>query len=389
MNFKFDSNLQLDAYATTITFNKKGTLLAVGSNNGNVYIIDVTAHFMNGGYKLLAGHVHPITSLDFSKNGDRLISGSTDNKIVIWNMENEEREFILRFPSQVSKVQFHPEDHRQFLVCQNFRNPVYYYWIGVMHGPVPLDDSNDSNLIADFCGKHFIMTGSSRGKILLVSLVNLRVIASFKLNSPIRGFNFRENGDFLVNSDYVLRIYNLEDVKSLGLNSNLQPKKTLSNIIDKQTSWKVSCFSNDGEYICSGGKTFLYVWDVFSGGIHTILENSFQYTVLDIKWHPVLPIIISIHGGHVFIWSAHTPIEAAQNLTDFFGKKLLEIDETIEYNERESEFDSNNEDASFRDDVLNESSESLEVDVCSVDDTNCVVLDLTPKDNGYFLGKAE
>lgn len=384
MNFKFDSNLQLEAYATTIAFNKKGTLLAVGSNNGSIYIIDFTAHFINGSYKLLAGHVHPITSLDFSKNGDKLISGSTDNNIAIWNIEEEERVFMLRFPSQISKVQFHPEDHRQFLVCQNFRNPVYYYRIG-MAGPLPLDDSNDSNLIADFCGKDFVMTGNSKGKILLISLENFQIIASFKLNSSIRGFNFRENGDFLVNSDYVLRIYNLEDFISLGLNGNLQPKNTLFNIIDKRTSWRVCCFSNDGEYICSGGKTFLYIWDVFTGGIHTILENSFQYTILDIKWHPVHPIIVSIHGGHLFVWSAHLPTESTQNLTDFFGKQLQQTDETIEYIERESEFDRNDEDASFRIEILNQSSESLEVDVCSVDDTNCLVMDLTPKDNEFFL----
>lgn len=381
MNYQFDLKLELDAYATTLAFNKTGTLLAVGSNNGRIYIIDFTTPFIIGGYKILFGHVHQITSLDWSKNGDQLISGSTDNKIVIWNLENQERDFVLRFPSPVAKVQFHPDDQSQFLVCQMFRNPVYYYKIDVMHGPLPFDDSNNLNLIAEFCGKNYIITGNSKGKVLLISLENLQIVSSFKLNgalsSPsVRGFNFRKNGDFLINSDYVIRIYNLEDVIKSGLNSDLQPKQKLLNIVDKQTSWKVCCFSNDGEFIISGGKTFLYIWQA-TGGIYAILENSFQKYILDVKWHPISPIIVSIHAGELFVWSEQTPI--VQNLTKFFGDGLKQIDETFEYMERESEFDIFDEDASFIDEMLNESSESVEIDVCTVNEKNCLVMDMAPK----------
>lgn len=381
MNFQFDFKFDLDAYATTISFNKKGTLLAVGLNNGRIYIIDFTSHF-TGDYRILFGHVYPITSLDWSKHGDKLISGSTDYKIVIWNIETEERDFILRFPSQISKVQFHPEDHRQFLVCQMFRNPVYYYKMDVMHGPLPIDDPNDSfNMIAEFCGKKYIMTGSSKGSILLISFENFQIIASFKLKSAIRGFHFRENGDFLVTSDYVIRIYNLEVVIKHGLNKDLQPKKMLFNIVDKQTNWKVCGFSSDGEYICSAGKTFIYIWDTL-GGINTILENSFKNTILDIKWHPALPIIVSIHGGELYVWGAKNPAYTVQNWTEYFGSRLQLIDNTVEYEERESEFDFSDEDASFNDEILNESSESDEIDVCSVDEQNCFVMDMTPTVNG-------
>lgn len=386
MNFQFESKIELDAHATTISFNKNGTLLAVGSNNGRIYIIDFTADYQLtgiGGYKILFGHVYPITSLDWSKNGDKLISGSTDYKITIWNIETELRDFILRFPSPISKVQFRPEDPKQFLVCQMFKNPVYYYKIDVMHGPLPIGDSNDSfAMIADFLlfdGKEYILTGNSKGQILLIE--NFQIIASFKLKNAIRGFNFRENGDFLVNSDYVIRIYNLENLIKLGLNSDLQPKKILFNIVDKAISWKVCCFSNDGEYICSGGKTFLYIWET-AGGLNTILENSFQNTILDIKWHPVLSKIVSIHGGDLYVWSSKNPINIVQNWSEYFGNELQLIDKTIDYEERESEFDITDEDASFQ--ILNESSsECSEIDVCSVDEPNCFLMNMTPRTNGF------
>lgn len=382
MNFQFDFKFDLDAYATTISFNKTGNLLAVGLNNGKIYIIDFTSHF-TGNYKILIGHVYPITSLDWSKNSEKIISGSTDYKIVIWNIETEERDFILRFPSQISKVQFHPEDPKQFLVCQMFRNPVYYYKIDVMHGPLPIHPDDTTNMIADFCGKHLILTGNSKGKILLISFeTTFQIIASFKLKTHIRGFNFQQNGDFLVNSDYVIRIYNLEDLIKLGMNSNLQPKKMIFNNVDKKVSWKVCCFSNDGEYICSGGKTFLYIWES-SGGLNTILENSFQNTILDIKWHPVLPIIVSIHGGDLYVWTAKSSNCTVENWSEYFNNRLQLIDKTIEYDERESEFDISDEDSSFIAEILNESSsEGEEIDVCSVDEQNRFVMKMTPTANG-------
>lgn len=201
------------------------------------------------------------------------------------------------------------------------------------------------------------------------------------MKSAIRGFHFRENGDFLVTSDYIIRIYNLEVVIKHGLNKDLQPKKMLFNIVDKQTNWKVCCFSSDGEYICSAGKTFIYIWDTL-GGINTILENSFKNTILDIKWHPALPIIVSVHGGELYVWGAKNPAYTVQNWTEYFGSRLQLIDNTVEYEERESEFDFSDEDASFNDEILNESSESDEIDVCSVDEQNCFVMDMTPTVNG-------
>lgn len=372
MNFQFDFKFDLDAYATTISFNRNGQLLAVGLNNGKIYIIDFTAHF-TGSYQVYYSHVHPITSLDWSKDSDKIISGSTDYKIVIWNIKTEERDFILRFPSQISKVQFHPEDPKQFLVCQMFRNPVYYYNMGVKHGPLPNNSDDSLNMIGDFCGRDYILTGNSKGNILLISFETFQIIASFKLKNPIRGFDFQKNGDFLVNSDYVIRIYNLEDLIKLGLNSNLQPKKMVFNKVDKNISWKVCCFSNDGEYICTCGKTFLYIWET-SGSLNTILENSFQNIILDIKWHPVLPIIVSIHGGAIYVWAAKNSISTVENWSEYFDNRLQLIDKTTEYDERESEFDISDEDASFIEVVLNESSESEEIDVCSVDEENLFVM---------------
>lgn len=80
--------------------------------------------------------------------------------------------------------------------------------------------------------------------------------------------------------------------------------------------------------------------------------------MLDVVWHPVRPIIASISSGLVSIW--------AQNQVEnwsAFAPDFKELDENVEYEERESEFDIDDEDKSVDLAAENKMEEDLEVDV--------------------------
>lgn len=57
---EYDGSLDSVSVAVTATFNRRGSLLAVGCNDGRIVIWD----FLTRGIaKILSAHVHPVTSV--------------------------------------------------------------------------------------------------------------------------------------------------------------------------------------------------------------------------------------------------------------------------------------------------------------------------------------
>lgn len=84
--------------------------------------------------------------------------------------------------------------------------------------------------------------------------------------------------------------------------------------------------------------------------------------MLDVVWHPVRPIIASISSGLVSIW--------AQNQVEnwsAFAPDFKELDENVEYDERDSEFDLEDEDKSVDHSAEAKHDEEIEVDVTKVE----------------------
>lgn len=99
--------------AITCQFNRFGTLLAVGCNDGRIVVWD----FLTRGIaKIIQAHVHPVCSLSWSRSGRKVLSASTDNTVSLWDVLTGECDRRFRFPSPVLKVQFHPRSEKEVLV---------------------------------------------------------------------------------------------------------------------------------------------------------------------------------------------------------------------------------------------------------------------------------
>jgi COMPASS component SWD1 len=344
-------------------------MLAVGCSDGRLVIWD----FLTRGIaKIISADWSPIYSITWSKKSDLIATSSTDNTVCIWYTSTGRcRTRISCIQSPILKIQFHPRNSSYLLICPLKHPPVLIDNNG-KHEIVTIDDEpNDIISTFDRKGEHIIL-GNSRGLIVLKTFPDLKTISSFRITTgtnsntilkhievPRRGKKSKSKieqhvqnlcffyilGPYcLVNtSDRIVRIYSYTEMLSCGIVRDLEPKQKLQDLVNKSL-WRKCCWSGDGEYICgaSSRQHSLYIWETMSGNLVKILHGTKGETLADVCWHPVRPIIASISSGVVSIWS-HSQVEN----WSAFAPDFRELEENVEYHERESEFDLKDEDRSL------------------------------------------
>jgi COMPASS component SWD1 len=101
--------------------------------------------------------------------------------------------------------------------------------------------------------------------------------------------------------------------------------------------WRCCCFSPHDDYIVGGSahksSHKLYLWNS-SGNLIKILEHE-KSGVLSTAWHPHRVLLASASAaGPVLLWSA-----VQQERWSAYAPKFTELEENVEYVEREDEFD--------------------------------------------------
>lgn len=384
----FDGTLDCMSVAITCQFNRRGTLLAVGCNDGRIFIWD----FLTRGIaKIITAHSHPVCSLSWNRNGYNLLSASTDNTVCIWDVCSGDCLKVFRFPSPFIKVQFNPRDNHTFLVCLLKHPSLLVNQDGTYH-ELPLDDPNEPNVISAFDrrGEH-VFCGNGKGKISVFKTSTRELVTSFRVtngsasSSAIRQIEFARRGtSFLVSTaDRIIRVYDVADVLPKGnnkLTSDPEPLQKLQDLVNR-TLWKKCCFSGDGEFICAGSSRqhSLYIWEKNVGNLVKILHGTKGEMLLDVVWHPVRPLIASVSSGVVSIWSQNQ----VENWSAF-APDFKELDENVEYSERESEFDLEDEDKSVHS-LKDKEDEEIDVDVTTVQPIQAFLSSDEENENGQLL----
>lgn len=295
---EFDGSLDSGSVATTCVFNRRGTLLAVGCNDGRIVIWD----FLTRGIcKIIQAHVHPIASLSWSRHGQFVVSASTDNTVCIWDVASSDCVYRWRFPCPTVKVQFNPRNDRMILVCPSRHQAVLVFRPAENQPPqnhvvLPVDEDSDLNIIASFDRRgQYIYCGNAKGKIIVIKVdemgTNLNIVASFRIassNIVIKQIEFapKRKDIFLVNaSDRIIRVYETREVLTCGVNGEPEPVQRIQDQVNK-TTWKKCCFSGgpDADYICAGSarQHSLCIYDRSVGGLVKILQGTKGETLVDV-----------------------------------------------------------------------------------------------------------
>ena len=86
------------------------------------------------------GHTDSVNSLDFAKSGNRLVSGSSDKSIIVWNLCSAELiliQFKRKHPSSVSKVAFSFDGKTTLAGCDNYRVRIWDAFSGSLNKSIP------------------------------------------------------------------------------------------------------------------------------------------------------------------------------------------------------------------------------------------------------------
>ncbi|WJX63525.1 hypothetical protein P8452_48397 [Trifolium repens] len=367
-----------------IAFNRRGTLLAAGCNDGSCVIWDFETR---GIAKELRDDEcsSPITSICWSKCGNRILVSAADKSLSLWDVMSGKK--ITRIVLQQTPLQarLHPGSSKPSicLTCPLSCSPMIvdlntgnttFLKVSVSeqsNGPNPAmrnkcsDGSTSFTPTAACFSKYgnLVYAGNSKGEILVIDWQDgeVRAMVPISGGSVVKNIVFSRNGQYLLtnSNDRIIRIYeNLLPLKDeVGALDDLHENQSELNGVEKlkavgskcltlfrefqdsitKVHWKAPCFSGDGEWVVGGsaskGEHKIYIWDR-AGRLVKILEGP-TGALIDLAWHPVRPIVVSASlNGIVYIWAK----DYTENWSAF-APDFKELEENEEYVEREDEFD--------------------------------------------------
>eukprot|EP00164_Ancoracysta_twista_P007584 GFYU01010793.1.p1 GENE.GFYU01010793.1~~GFYU01010793.1.p1 ORF type:complete len:468 (+),score=119.96 GFYU01010793.1:153-1556(+) len=358
-----------EGFSTTCSFNRFGTLLAVGCNDGRCIVWDFDTR---GVARILNSHVRPVTGVSWTSNSRWLLTSSVDTTVVQWDVSSANVVKRMEFNSPVVSSQIHPKNENLCLVCPLMEVPTLVDLQTNKRYPLEVEveeasattgrqKGRDGSGVAVF-SRHGdkIYLGSNKGVITIFQTDTRKVLSSHKVcpqASAIRSISWSKNGEqMLVNAaDRILRVFDKGD-----FSKPVEFREVVNGL-----AWKKCCFSSgDAEYVIGGSAANaehnIYIWNRKFGALRKILEGP-KEGIMDLVWHPRKPMIVSCStSGLVFIWS--------KNYTEnwsAFAPDFKELEENEEYIEREDEFDVVPEKDKKTDDGAEE---EVEVDILGVDD---------------------
>ncbi|KAH9466856.1 hypothetical protein MJO29_000697 [Puccinia striiformis f. sp. tritici] len=363
----------LDSLAIITKFNPSGIFsgqyLAIGRLDGCVTIVDFETKRT---IKFLMGHVKPITSLDWSRNSRYLLSASRDWNVIIWDLKSGDRKQTIRFDAPVTSAQFHPINRKLIVVTLQSQEEAIFVDLRSEGGRWELDsrqshqttNPEEDPKTADSTEKgkassgrrgsrrkrqaatvarfnpsgDLIYVGTSQGTLHLFDcrtkvLVHIEQITN---NNTIKSMEFDNKGSSIVlnSNDRIIRVYSLKFKAGEMVPTMILDHKFQDTIV--RTPWQGCGFGS--EYVVAGAghkdSHQIFIWDRSSGTLTKILDGP-KDPLEAFDWHPTRPIVASVSIlGLIHIW-----VTGVTENWSAYAPGFDELDENVEYREREDEFD--------------------------------------------------
>lgn len=370
--------------AKCICFNRRGTLLAAGCQDGACVIWDFDTRGIAKELRDTSSSVL-VTNVSWSKCGRYLLVAASDRTLALWDVAKGVKINTLTLQQSALFVRLHPSNPSLCLAGPMSNPPVLVDLnSGTSHtlarsAPKTLDtgqlaqsksingNTQFSPSVACFNKRgDLIFVGNSKGDVLITDTVSKQVRALVQIpgGALVRYFSVSRSGQYLliISNDRIIRLYeillpvngasqallamaagqseddlSLEDLKRLG-SQCFQYSKEFQDRVNR-VHWRAACFSGDGEYVAGAsavkGEHKIHIWNSKTGQLARILEGP-KEGITDLAWHPSRPIVasVSMTAGVIYIWAK----DYTENWSAF-APDFKELEENEEYVEKEDEFD--------------------------------------------------
>ncbi|KAI9892952.1 MAG: chromatin binding protein [Vezdaea aestivalis] len=348
-------------HATCVRFNRNGDYLASGRVDGTVVIFDIET---NGVARKLRGHTRQIQSLSWSRDGRYLLSSAQDWKCVLWDLKTGARLRSVKFNAPVYIAEMHPFNHLLFvasifedkpiLVDLSGPTPQKYILPSAPNRSINAEDAEPNEKQAAQDAKqltcvtiftvngNYILGGTNKGWLNVIKTETREIVHSTRLSTGVIIFlRLTPSGRDLVmnSSDRIIRTLNVSSLAEAEIKADtmkIEVEHKFQDVVNK-LSWNHVAFSSSGDYVTA--TTYMhhdiYIWERNHGSLVKILEGPKEELGV-VEWHPHRPLLAAcgLESGHVYVWSIITPQRWSALAPDF-----LEVEENVEYMEREDEFD--------------------------------------------------
>ncbi|AMD21846.1 HFL010Wp [Eremothecium sinecaudum] len=381
---KLTDNFKIPFQGECLRFSHGGDYLAVGCSNGSVVIYDMDTKKPISMLGNRGGpHVRSVQSISWSQCGRFIWTCSSDWSVKMWDLQTPGvcyKEYRFDGPVWMCKalrarsrscLAMAYEHKNAFLLDFSGEEVIKLEIKDAFSGEVE-DSDVDYGYTLVTCVhstlNDIILTGTSKGWLIVYRI--LRGDEGFKCikrtrigHTNIKHIEVVPYGDRMaINcSDRTIRQYSLHiDEGSSEVVLELEHK--YQDVINK-LQWNSIAFSNhSGEYLVASAHGSsahdLYLWETASGTLVRVLEGPDE-ELLAIDWNFYNMCIASngLESGNVYIWSIVIPPKWSALAPDF-----EEIDENVEYQEKENEFDQLDE---FGYQQVQEEAEEVHIDLKS------------------------
>eukprot|EP00232_Nephroselmis_pyriformis_P019291 CAMPEP_0182900274 /NCGR_PEP_ID=MMETSP0034_2-20130328/28725_1 /TAXON_ID=156128 /ORGANISM="Nephroselmis pyriformis, Strain CCMP717" /LENGTH=379 /DNA_ID=CAMNT_0025034465 /DNA_START=71 /DNA_END=1206 /DNA_ORIENTATION=- len=341
-----------------IQFNRRGTLLAGGCQDGKIIIWDFLTR---GVARTWEKHTGAVSSLSWSKCGRYLLSSSLDTSLMLWDVAKGKVLYRCTLASEVVSARMHPQDPFTCVACTALGPPMLVGLRTESQAALPIlgslpgdanhkgtvEDSSQMSTVAAFSRDGALCyVGTSRGTLNVIEVDTRQVAGVLRVpgGHRITGLSVNRKGTHVViiSFDRVVRVYDVipQDGGAgaeQGERDFLKLSGELSNSVDK-TQWKAAAMSNDDEYVVAAANSRVdhqvFLWRREGGKLTRVLEGP-KEGLADMAWHPKKTILCTVAStGTVFVWARNYSENWSAFAPDF--KELVYNEE---YVEREDEFD--------------------------------------------------